>query len=59
MESVLGNINNFSFLKSIFVEHKPNIVFHAAAVKHVSIAEKNLFQCAETNIIGSKNVMIY
>ena len=57
VESVLGNINNLSFLKSIFVEHKPNIVFHAAAVKHVSIAEKNLFQCAETNIIGSKNVM--
>ena len=58
VEGVLGNINKFSFLKSIFITHKPNIVFHAAAVKHVSIAEKNLFQCAETNIIGSKNIMI-
>ena len=58
IEGVLGNINNFSFLRSIFIKHKPKIVFHAAAVKHVSIAEKNLFQCVETNVIGSKNVLI-
>lgn len=58
IEGVLGNINNFSFLRSIFIKHKPNIVFHAAAVKHVSIAEKNLFQCVETNVIGSKNILI-
>ena len=55
--SILGDVNNFSFLENIFKIYKPNIVYHTAAVKHVTIAENNPLQCAKTNIIGSRNVM--
>ena len=55
--SILGDVNNLSFLENIFKIYKPNIVYHTAAVKHVTIAENNPLQCARTNIIGSKNVM--
>ena len=33
-----------------------NFVVHAAAIKHVSIAEYNPFECVKTNIIGTENV---
>ena len=55
--SILGNINNLSFLETIFKKYKPKFVYHAAAVKHVTIAENNPLECVRTNIIGSKNVM--
>ena len=55
--SILGNINNISFLENIFKKYKPNLVYHAAAIKHVTIAENNPTECVRTNIIGSKNVM--
>ena len=55
--SILGNINNLSFLETIFKKYRPKFVYHAAAVKHVTIAENNPLECVRTNIIGSKNVM--
>ncbi len=43
-------------LESIFIKEKPQLVFHAAALKHVPIVEENLAEAVLTNIIGSKNV---
>ncbi|MDO6592770.1 SDR family NAD(P)-dependent oxidoreductase [Neptuniibacter sp. 1_MG-2023] len=34
-----------------------NYVFHAAAIKHVPIAEYNPFECIKTNVIGAENVV--
>ena len=34
-----------------------NIVIHAAALKHISIAEYNPFECINTNVIGAENVV--
>ena len=34
-----------------------DIIVHAAALKHVPIAEYNPFECVKTNIIGSQNVI--
>jgi len=56
--SILGNINNFTFLENIFKKYKPNYVYHAGAIKHVTIAENNPIECVKTNIIGSKNLMM-
>ena len=55
--SVLGDICNYNLLKNVFKKYKPNIVFHAAAIKHVNIAEKNIFSCLQTNILGTKNLL--
>ena len=56
--SILGNVNNLNYLEAIFSKYKPNLVYHAAAVKHVVIAENNPLQCIKTNVIGTKNVML-
>ena len=34
-----------------------DIVFHAAAIKHVNIAEENPMECIKTNILGAENVI--
>ena len=40
----------------IFAEHRPQIVFHAAAMKHVPIVESNLSEGVLTNALGTSNV---
>jgi UDP-glucose 4-epimerase len=44
-------------LENIFKTFQPDIVIHAAALKHVDIAELSPTQCITTNIIGSINVL--
>lgn len=43
-------------VNQIFEDRKPEIVFHAAALKHVPIAEENIDETALTNVIGTRNV---
>lgn len=52
----LADINHTDRLRSIFVEHKPEIVFHAAAYKHVPLMESNPSEAITCNILGTKNV---
>jgi O-antigen biosynthesis protein WbqV len=40
----------------IFEQYKPELVFHAAALKHVPMVEFNMFEGMFTNVIGTKNV---
>ncbi|MDA0781849.1 MAG: nucleoside-diphosphate sugar epimerase/dehydratase [Rickettsiales bacterium] len=54
--SLIGDVRNYKLLNKIFEEHKPDIVFHAAALKHVPIVEQNLIEAFMTNVIGSKNL---
>jgi len=52
----IGDVRDAGALESIFGQEKPDLVFHAAALKHVPIVEENLCEAALTNIIGSRNV---
>lgn len=54
--SLIGDVRNSSFIDSIFKKYKPQIVFHAAALKHVPIVENNIIEAFMTNVIGSKNI---
>ncbi len=54
--SLIGDVRNASFIDSIFKKYKPQIVFHAAALKHVPIVENNIIEAFMTNVIGSKNI---
>jgi FlaA1/EpsC-like NDP-sugar epimerase len=40
----------------LFAAFRPEVVFHAAALKHVPIVEENPIEGIETNVIGSRNV---
>jgi FlaA1/EpsC-like NDP-sugar epimerase len=51
----LIDVTNFNELETVFKKHNPEIVFHAAAYKHVPILEKNYKQAIKVNIFGTKN----
>jgi UDP-N-acetylglucosamine 4,6-dehydratase len=53
--SKMVNVTNLERLEAIFNEHKPQIVLHAAAYKHVPLVEENIEAALENNIIGTKN----
>lgn len=55
--SCYSDIRDREKLKNIFSEYKPNIVYHAAALKHVPLMEKNRLECVKTNIFGTKNLI--
>lgn len=52
----LANITNQLRINGIFEEHKPQIVFHAAAYKHVPVMESNPSEAVLCNILGTKNL---
>ncbi|WP_435418763.1 polysaccharide biosynthesis protein [Parerythrobacter aurantius] len=52
----LCDVRNLGEVKRVFKKHEPSIIYHAAAIKHVPIAEANPCASAHTNIIGSKNI---
>lgn len=52
----LGDVSDFKRISDLFNLEKPEIVFHAAALKHVPIAEANANETILTNVIGTRNV---
>lgn len=52
----LEDIRSREALDAIFAEAKPEIVFHAAALKHVPMMEEQPHQAILTNVMGSRNV---
>lgn len=57
IEIIIGGIENEYLLINEMVKVSPDIVIHAAALKHVDTAEKQPSQAVLTNIIGSYNVI--
>lgn len=56
-EAVLGHVQNQRLMDDIFEKYKPQVVFHAAAYKHVPMLEKNPWEAVFNNIIGSRMTM--
>jgi FlaA1/EpsC-like NDP-sugar epimerase len=54
---LLGKIQNNEYLHKVFTKYNPDIVFHAAAYKHVPMLENNPWEAVYNNIIGSKCLM--
>src|SRR4051812_46246367 len=55
MRYFIGDVRDYERLKTAF--KGIDIVIHAAAMKHVHIAEYNPMECIKTNIIGAENVI--
>lgn len=55
--SRIADIKDIERLKSIFSEFKPEIIFHAAAHKHVPLMENNPPEVITNNILGTKNLI--
>lgn len=56
-ESVIADIRNFQRIENVFNTFKPDIVFHAAAYKHVPLMEDNPSEAILTNVQGTKNLV--
>lgn len=54
--SIIADVRNHDSLEKVFEEYKPDIVYHAAAYKHVPLMEMNPQQAIFTNVLGSKNM---
>lgn len=55
-EFVIGDIRNLQRLENVFHTFTPDLVFHAAAYKHVPLMEDNPSEALLTNVLGTKNV---
>ena len=53
MKFLLGDIKNFKFLNNIFRENNIDVVFHAAAYKHVPLIEANPIEGIENNVFST------
>ncbi|WP_026966094.1 polysaccharide biosynthesis protein [Algoriphagus terrigena] len=51
---ILGDVRNKKKMKEVFREFKPNVVFHAAAYKHVPMMENYPEEAVHSNVIGTK-----
>ena len=53
----LIDINNKENLEDLFKDHKPEVILHAAAYKHVPIVENNIFASIHNNFFASINLV--
>jgi FlaA1/EpsC-like NDP-sugar epimerase len=56
LRSVIADVRNKEIMNKIFKEHLPQVVYHAAAYKHVPLMEDNPAQAIQTNVEGTKNL---
>ncbi len=54
--TIVTSITNASRMESIFKEHRPQFVFHAAAYKHVPMMEDNPSEAVLNNIFGTRTI---
>lgn len=54
--AVLCDVRHARRVATIFKQHRPDLVFHAAALKHVSMVERHPAEGLLTNVIGTWNV---
>lgn len=53
---LIASVYNYERMRQIFEQFKPNLVFHAAAYKHVPLMEDSAVEAVRTNVLGTYNV---
>jgi len=54
---LVGDIRDKNRMNIYFQEHKPDMVFHAAAYKHVPLMEYNSYEAIKINVAGTKTLV--
>lgn len=54
---IIVDMRDKNRLKQVIAKHQPEIVFHAAAHKHVTMMELNIEEAVTNNILGTKNLV--
>lgn len=53
---VLGDVADRAAVKQVMNRYRPDVVFHAAAYKHVPLLEEQEREAAHNNVVGSRNI---
>ena len=56
MEFVIANVKDRSRIEEVFAQYHPQLVYHAAAYKHVPFMEENPYEAVYINVFGTRNV---
>ena len=56
MEFVIANVKDRSRMEEVFQLYHPNLVYHAAAYKHVPFMEENPYEAVYVNVFGTRNL---
>ena len=56
--AVLGDVCDQSAIEHCMSEHKPDVIFHAAAYKHVPLLQNQARQAVRNNILGTRNMAL-
>ncbi|WP_256721902.1 polysaccharide biosynthesis protein, partial [Paenibacillus odorifer] len=54
--TVIADVQDRNRMMDVFRSHRPHVVFHAAAHKHVPLMERNPSEAIKNNVFGTKNV---
>lgn len=54
---VIGDIQDVGLLRHIFSTYRPEVIFHAAAHKHVPLMEQNPIAAVKNNVLGTRNLV--
>lgn len=54
--SVLADVKDEERMREVFAQHEPEIVFHAAAYKHVGLMEANPIEAVRNNALGTRTL---
>ena len=57
LKTIIGSVRDYERLEIVFKDYKPNIVFHAAAHKHVPLMETSPNEAIKNNCLGTLNTV--
>lgn len=57
LETVVGDVRDFRSVNNVFKQYEIDLVYHAAAMKHVVMCEDFPLESVKTNIIGTQNIV--
>jgi FlaA1/EpsC-like NDP-sugar epimerase len=57
VRTVIADIRDKDRMDSVFAQHKPAVIFHAAAHKHVPLMEVNISEAVTNNVLGTRNLV--
>lgn len=55
-EAIIADVRNIKIIDEVFNEYKPNVIYHAAAYKHVPLMENYPSEAVFANVLGTKNI---
>jgi len=57
LHPVIADVRDRMRINNVFAQYRPNVVYHTAAHKHVSLMEVNVEEAVTNNILGTKNLV--